>query len=81
MDFPRTQMALAAFLDRLLDRRGVADMAAHARNRPVSTSGSFYVIHHAGMTLYAVFFFVKRFRLVRRRSGIDREHRYSCEQE
>ncbi len=65
VDLPRTQMALAAFLDRLLDRRRVADVAAHARNRPVPPSGSFYVIHDTGMTFYAVFFFVTRFCLVR----------------
>jgi hypothetical protein len=78
---PRAQVALAAFLDRLLYLRRVADMAAHARNRPVPPSGSFYVIYHTGMTLYTVFFFVRRFCLGRGRGGINREDRYPCDQE
>jgi len=65
VDLPRAQVAPAAFLDRLLDSRRVADMAAYARNCPVPASGSFYVIHHPGMTLYTVFFIVRSFCLGR----------------
>ena len=54
---PCTQVAPAAFLDRFLDCRRVADMAASTRNCSVPASGSFYVIHRTAMTLHAVFFF------------------------
>ncbi len=57
MGLPCTQVAPAAFLDRFLDRRRVAYMAASTRNCSVPASGSFYVIHRTAMALHTVFFF------------------------
>ena len=78
---PRSQVAPAAFLDRFLDLRRVTDMAASTRNCPVRPSGSFYVIHRTAMTLYTLFFFRRRICLRRCSAGINRKHRYPCDQE
>ena len=53
---PRTEVAPAAFFDRFLDRRRVADMAASAGNCSMPSSGSFYVIYRLAVTVYAFIF-------------------------
>jgi len=78
VDLPRTEVAPAAFLNRLHDRRRMADMAASTRNCSVPASGSFYVIHRTAMTLDTVFFFRS---LDRQSAGINRKYRYPCDQE
>jgi hypothetical protein len=55
VDLPRLLMALAALLDRLLDFRRVANMAAYTWNVFVSSSGSLYIIPRPGMALSTVF--------------------------
>lgn len=55
MDLPCAQVASAAFLDRLLDLRRMADVATCAWNCPVPPPGSLYVVRNACVTLYTVF--------------------------
>ena len=78
---PRTQMTPAAFFDRFLDRRGVADMTASTGNCPVPASGSFDVIYRLAVTVYAFIFRGRKIWIIRQDAGINRKHRYPCDQE
>lgn len=58
-------MAFAALRDWFLHIRWMTGMASQARDAPVLASGPGDVLHPGGMTLYAFFFIIEKFRLSR----------------